>query len=332
MLWTDSDFVSTDDLSSVDPDVVPTASAENITLTGSNGMIRRGIEEAGRYLEAALVSFATYISSNDISANHLNAVFYTGSQPNQRRRATLDQIVVTGRNAGYWSDLKTWAVNRVLIAFYRAASNKSQKDRYTNKFEQFSKRDIYDTWPLLKKSGIPIVYRPIPVPGAVQARDPGTWSVGMTAGAGTVSGKYDVAITYVDQTKYIDKSRVKNAESDRSEIKSVTLSSSNVITADISALHPPYGAVAPDLLGLGYCVPGRATGWNLYVGLNGGTLYLQNPEPYPITITGPQDAIPTLGGTTSATLAGDPVLSGYTPGIGQYPETHLAIHDLINRG
>jgi hypothetical protein len=332
MLWTDAEFITSADLASIDPDVTSTASAERMTFSGANSIIRRGIEEAGRYLEAALVSFATYVSSNDLSANHLNAVFYTGSQPNQRRRVGLDQIVISGRAPGFWSPIMDWAVNRCLITFYQAASSRAQGDRYEAKLKMYERRDNRSAWPLLKQTGVPIVYRPLPVPGAIQARDPGTWSATAVAAAGTFTGQYDVAITYVDQNKYISKAQPQNAESDGASVKTVTLTAGDVISVDISGLNPPYGAVPPDLLGIGFTVPGRASGWNLYVGRKGGTLYLQNATPYPITLTGASNSVPTLGGTTSATLASDPVLSGYTLGMGQYPEAHLTIPDLVERG
>jgi hypothetical protein len=342
MLWIDTDFISQSDLSSVDPDIVNVATSENVTLLGDNSTTRRAIETAGNYLEGRLISFATYISSNDLSANHLAAVFYTGSQPNQRRRVTIDQFVVTNPRGGsssyqnYWSDIKQWVVNRALIEFYLAVSNRAQNDRYDEKLDKFRLRDEREMWPRLSKSGCPIVYRPMPAPAAAQWIAPGAWSASATAGPGTYVGEVDVAITWVDQQYYVSYNSNGNRESGPSAIQSVTLATGQVLNVDIAGLNPPGGNVNPAELARGFMVPGTATGWNLYVGTHGGTRYLQNSPSAPIPIrvipaANPSQIVTSFSGTTSYTMPGDPQFTQYPVGIGQYPDAYLTFPNLFSR-
>lgn len=318
MLWADADFVSAADLLSEDPDIQDAADSLGLTLGGSNGAIRRGIEEAGRYLENALVSFTTYLSSNDLSANHLAAVFYTGSMPNQRRRFTLAQIVVSGQNANYWSECKIWAMNWVLKRFYISAANKSETDRYSTKRDFYIKRESVEMWPSFKQSGIPVVFRPMPAPDQAQARNAGTWLASLVNGTGTVTVAYDVAVSYVDQSLYVDQNRPANAEGQPSQVQTLTMVNGKVIKADITNLNPPNGAINLADIARGFVVPRNATGWNLWAGVSGQTLHLQNATPIPIA-------------TKTFTLPGDPILTGFSMGQGQYADALVSIHNLVKR-
>jgi len=323
MLWTDADFISLTDLTSVDPEISDIADSLNLTITGNNGILRRGIEEAGRRFQNLLVSFTTYLSSNDLSANHLAAVFYTGSAPNQRLRVSLDQVVVTGRNGNYWSDIKTWAVNQMLIRFYLSASNKAQDDRYEKKLEQFQWQDRYEIFPSLKQSGCPIVYRPMPTPAASQALNPGYWTAGTASQSACIGGVFDVAITYVDQvdSPYMYQSILQpnNAESALSAIQTVTATTNQSVTVDPRQLIPPTGSFPKELIPRGFVLQLNATGFNVYVGNTGETLYLQNSTPLPLNAV--------------YQLPSDPVLSPpyNAAGLGQYPEAYLTMVNLIKR-
>ncbi len=267
-----------------------------------------------------MTSFATYVSSNDLSANHLAAVFYTGSQPNERRRISLEQIVVSGRNAATWSELKQWAVNRVLVQFYLAASNRAQDDRYEKKYDLFNLLENTKHWPDFKASGVPIVYQPMPVPAAAWARTPGMWSAGLTSGAGTLTTAWDMVITYVDSSVYVSPRKTGNGESDLSDPKSVTLTSGNVVSVDITNLDPPDGSVGNDVLARGFVVTRAASHWNVYAAPRGTGLYvLQNPALIPI-------------GTKTFAFPGDPLTSGAMAGIGQWAEQFMVIPTLVNRG
>lgn len=340
MLWTDGDFITAADLLSEESEIQDDADALDISLTGTNGIVRRGIEEAGRWLENQLVSFTTYISSNDMSANHLAAVFYTGSVPNQRRRTTLDQIVVSGRNYQYWSEVKIWAVSWVLKKFYITASNRTKEDKYSTKRDYYTDRLVQEMWPSLKQSGMPIVYRPMPAPDGAQLRNPGTWTATATSGAGTTTASYDVAISFVDSSRFTAEGSPlnQNGEGQPSQVQTVAITPGNVIQVNIQGLNLPNGAVSLSDIARGFVVPLNANQFNIWVGLTGETLYLQTPTPIPTSIN-QLDA-----GTGIYTLASDPVLSGYstaganpTPNAltglnqGQYVEAFVTTSNLIKR-
>jgi hypothetical protein len=157
-------------------------------------------------------------------------------------------------------------------------------------------------------------------PGAYFERNSGSWSsanVTTVPGPGTLDTPVacDVLITYCDMSQanlYVDASRTNNAESDGSDTINVSMTAGNVLSVDISTLNPPSGAQHPSQMMVVVVSPLKATHWNVYVGMTGGVLYLQNMAPIPVS-------------TKSYTLAGDPVLSGYTFNGGQYPDRRLSI-------
>jgi hypothetical protein len=313
MLWTDGDFITAADLLSEESEIQDDADALDISLTGNAGIIRRGIEEAGRWLENQLVSFTTYISSNDMSANHLAAVFYTGSVPNQRRRITLDQIVTSGRNYLYWSEVKIWAVAWVLKKFYITAANRTKEDKYSTKRDYYTDRLVKEMWPSLKQSGMPIVYRPMPAPDGAQLRNPGTWAVSTVSGSGTTTASYDVAISFTDSSRFLGEGnpRNQNGEGEPSQVQTVAITPGNVIQINIQSLNLPNGSVSLAEIARGFVVPLTADGFNIWVGPTGGTLYLQTPTPIPTSIN---------SGTGIYALPADPVLSGVYSTAGNNPE------------
>jgi hypothetical protein len=65
--------------------------------------------------------------------------------------------------------------------------------------------------------------------------------------------------------------------------------------------------------------PGTASGWNAYAGVQGGTLYLQNATPIPIT-------------QLTYTFAGAPVSSGYMADSGQFADAKMSMQLMIMRG
>jgi hypothetical protein len=88
----------------------------------------------------------------------------------------------------------------------------------------------------------------------------------------------------------------------------------------IAGLNPPNGQAPINVaLGQGIVVPGNASGWNLYVGQSGQTLYLQNSTPIPIA-------------TQVYTMSGAPTLSGYPLLAGQYPDQYLTLQRMLMRG
>ena len=326
MLWTDDYFVSTDDLISIDPEVGDVAAAESITIDGSTGVVQRTIENGSQQLLAQMQRFGGYLSSGLVSANHLAAVFNVGGPGVNRTRILLGQIVAYDP---YFPVVKTWMSYKTLEKFYHAAFSRTLNDRYEKKYKQFSYDVKMEHWPNLKNVGIPIVYRPMYCPGAVNERIPGatrlqagTWTgsnVTQAAEVGTTGGVFDVAITYVDQTFYGDQTTKANAESYHSAIQTLAVTAGNAVQVSIASLVPPNAGSDPAMLSQAITTPLNASGWNVWVGATGGTLYLQNSSPIPIA-------------TKTYTLAADPVLSGYQTDFGQYADAFYTVQDLVQRG
>lgn len=183
-----------------------------------------------------------------------------------------------------------------------------------------------EAWPMLQKSGIPIVYRPMAIPAAVRARNSGSWSATNTPiGAPYVAtGPYSVTITYVDQSRYISPTQLQNGEGGPAISQVVTLTAGDAIQLNLGALVPPNGAVPPEMLARGFTVPLNATGINVYVGAtSSGPFFLQNSVPIPI----PNNVPP-----ATYVLPADPVLSGPLLYTGQWPDAYLSTQDLIQRG
>ena len=235
----------------------------------------------------------------------------------QRKRATLDQIVISGRNATHWSALKNWAALYVLRALYRAAANRTREDRYAERADGFTKQIQGNAWVAVRAEGIPLIRNPLPCPAAFGGRNPGTWTASTVNGSGTVAADYDVAITYVDGTR--TGTGASNNESAPSEAQTVTLASGKVLSVSIAGLNPPTGVVDVADYATAFVVPGKATHWNIYAGPAGSDLRLQNASPIAI-------------GTTSWTASSDPLTTTALAGIGQFAEYFLPIQDFVFRG
>ena len=318
MLWTDSTFITIADLTRLDSEVTEVASSNEITLSGDDGIIRGTIEESAIELQKLLTAFGGYLGSGDLSANHLAAVMNVGSMNSIRQKALLQQVVVSGDAPNSWNHVKQWAVFWCLQLVYRNAFNRSVKDRYEGKMRYYASELRRRVTPSLHGLGIPIVLRPLPVPGARFERDSGTWdsdNVTQAAGPGVASGALSVAVTYVDMTTsslYVSPVSRGNAESNPSERIAVTLVSGNVISVDITSLVPPTSVQHPSQLLIHVISPLTATHWNVYVGTSTGLLYLQNPTPIPIA-------------TKAYTLTGDWVSNTATSGEGQYSDRRLSL-------
>jgi hypothetical protein len=326
MLWTDSSVVTTADLASIDPEVASVAAAENIVIDGASGIVQRTYETASQQILSQMQRFGGYLSSGLVSANHLAAVFNVGGPGVNRTRILLGQIVAYDP---YFPIVKTWFTYKVLRQFYHAAFSRTLTDRYEKKMMQYDQDLRLEHWPNLKNVGLPMVYRPMCAPGAINERVPGTtrtqagtWSTSNVSTAslvGTTGGSFDVAVTYVDQSLYKSQVNKYNAESYTSDRITQLVAAGHVVHVDIMSLVPPNAGSDPAMLPQAITTPLNADGWNLWVGVAGGTLYLQNAQPYPIT----QKAV---------TLAGDPTLSGFQSDYGQFADAFYTVQDLIQRG
>lgn len=325
MLWTDQDPVTVNDLTAIDPEVSRVASAEEIVMDGAVGVLRLATEEAGSILEGKMISFGNYLSQFDVSANHMAAVFYTGGMATQKSKMTLEQVVMNGRNSGYRSELKLWVCHYALMVFYRAAMSRPNGDRYEHKYDRERWLLEREFWPAMKRRGIPLVYRPLPMPGASQGfatPNPETWALTSVAGAGTSTASFTGAVSFVciDGAHYVAPTNPGNGESSPSVPSApTTLTSGHVLQFDITNLHPSVATLSDFLRGRGYTVPLATTHWNAYVADSNGIMWLQNSTPIAIA-------------TKTYTLSGNPVLTGYRAGLGQFPESFLTISDVVQRG
>ena len=242
-----------------------------------------------------------------------------------RQRVLINQVVVShysGQDV-LWSPLKTWCAYYTLGLFFRDAANRTLKDRYKEKQQRYQKdaRSIY--FEPLKSQGLPITRQPLPCPGAIyEPAVTGTFganNVTLVTGSGTSTDDWDVAVTWVDQRYYMNPGQKVNAESAPSQRVTVTATAGNVLRLSIAGLTAPNGSQHPSTVPLSVTAYGQASGWNVYAGSKGGTLYLQNASPIPV-------------GTQTYTLAGDPLVTGNAADAGQYADLYFTFQNIVQRG
>jgi hypothetical protein len=211
-------------------------------------------------------------------------------------------------------------------AFARVTSN----DRYEKKMQTYAKDVQWVYWPRLKSLGLPIVARPLVSPGAVNARAfyssslmGGRWSVdrnlSVVDSAGSAAKDLVIAVTWVDQSFYKSPVDKYNGESYISPKLSISIDTDKTVVVDITSLRPPTSEVDPAQIPLAVVTSLNATGWNIYVGVAGGDLYLQNASPVPVAVK-------------TYTVANNPLTTGYTTDNGQYPELYYTMQDTLQRG
>ena len=332
MLWTDAIAITSADLMRYDAEAVTVALQENITLDGVNGSCQSGYEDAANELMKLVISFGGYLNAGDLSANHLAAVLNVGIGNSVRQKVGLQQVVISGDVATQSTWLRTWATYIVLKQLYRDAFGRTINDRYKLKLDALKDDMQRRILPNVMALGVPIVTRPLDCPGAFYGLSgvpgsnfpssfttSGTWgsdNVSLVAGAGTLDNQsVDVVVTYCDMSQanfYLSPAQTNNMESNPSTTVTQGMTAGDVLSISIASLNPPSGGQPPQQVLVVVVSPGKATHWNLYVGLTGKVLYLQNPAPIPIA-------------TKTYTLPGDPVLSGYQCGIGQYADRRLSL-------
>lgn len=320
MLFTDADCVTLADLKSLDSEVARIAQSENLTVEGDGSIIRRSIEEMGQDLKSKLQSFTGYVVGIGSSANHIAAVMNIASGSVSRPILRLNQVVV-GEPDPAKTEFKRWAEYSALADFYRTVVLRKVNDKHEHKMDLY--RDMADrAWSILSACGIPLVMIPLPAPGAIREYNSGSWGVANLSAGGsgsTDSGAiYDVVVTWTGAA-YVSPSVRSNSESCPSAIASVTTTAGQIVSVNIASLNPPSGTF-PSALGTadGIHSPMLAAGWNIYVGLTGQTLYLQNSSPIPIA-------------TKTHALSNTPVLSGAQPGAGQASDFNFAVQSILQR-
>lgn len=322
MLFTDSDIVTPADLAAVDQEVSKDATTLNVTLAGPGSIIRRAVEEAGTELVASFQNFSGYLVGLGISANHVAAVLNTLTTAINRPRARLNQVVALDPDRTHLA-MKRWIEYRALTGFYRAIYHRKLEDRFEKKMNNY-RAEATTAWNNLTANGLPIVLQPLAAPGAIRELNSGTWGASNVSAGGSGSSDagstYDVAITWVNSQGYVSWANNGNSESaPGAKAIGIAVASGQVLTVTLAGLNPPNGTI-PQNLGTadGIYTPQPASGWNVYVGTTGQTLWLQNSTPIAIA-------------TTSYTLANAPTLSGNPMGTGQHPDYNFAFQDVVWR-
>lgn len=312
MLWVDEDFVTLADLLTLDSEIAEIAETENLSITT---IIRRAKEKCQGTL-SAFMSFSG-LSPTDLVLRNVN--FPVGTPDLRYNYASFSQLVVSGEAEDNWSALKQWVAGRTLVEFYRAAANK-KFDRYSDRHEGMLEEVKQELWPAFKRRGLPIIFNPLVAPGAIMERV-GTFdadNVTLTAGAGTSTANFEFAVTWVGD-RYVTASQKFNSESYRSARVNKAMVNGQVAVVNIADLTPPNGQQPEFTKSSCRYTPGRATGWNVWAGTPGGTLYRQNANVIPIA-------------TTSFTLPGDPLLTGEKADLGQFEDIVLEIKTQVVRG
>jgi hypothetical protein len=310
------------DLISIDPEVGKIAMTESIRLDGSEGMIRRGLSETALELSSVLQSFGNLFSpaSGEIPYGHMTAVRNTGvAQLYSQQRAHFSQIVVSGIYNGESSPLKQYVAYAVLAYFYRAAVERKTVDRYQVKLDRLQRDIEFKYLPFLMNTGMPVVNQPLACPGAKLEPGAGVWSaanISSVSGGTDAAADYDVAVSYTGRS-YVSQSDRKNAESALSEIIRFSLPINSRLAVSIASLTPPTATQPTSSNQLGGYTRLAATGWNIWVGTAGGTLYLQQANPI---------------ATASFTFDAAPVLSGPVSHDGQDPDGRMIIGRALFRG
>jgi hypothetical protein len=333
MLFTDADFISSADLTSIDPEVVDISRAEKIVLDSSlgaaSGINAQACDEVGQRLLQETQAFSGFMPPFAMPYNQTAAVLNLVGPTVNRSRISLSQIVVSGVNptelsSAKMSALKRYAVYEALVMFYRAAYYRKTTDRYEKRMQLYENEVRRKHWPRFFNQGVPVVYKPLAAPGAIHEYNAGVWNstnVATVVGVNILTAAtYDVAITWVDDTKYVSPTSKGNAESSVSARITGPVATSNVLQVSIAGLNAPNGLAPLNVsLGQGLVIPGTASGWNVYCGSQGATLYLQNSTPIDIA-------------TKTYTFAGAPVLTGFPADSGQYPDAHFTLQKTLMRG
>lgn len=307
MLFTDGDLLTQQDMVALDPEVPEVASAEGLIVEGDGSILRQAWDECANEVLGRMEAFGGRMGMP--------------GQDGQVARVALSQIVATDAYAHKLSALQRWVLYRGMAMFYRAATSRSLNDRHAMKMEQF-REDAREQWKALWRRGLPVVHQPLPCPGALHERGAGDWgfeSLSSVAGGGDPEATVLVAITWVDGSRYQGPLARGNAESAGSRPVGFEIPMQERLRVAIAGLRPPDGVPSTQTPADGPYRTLVATGWNIYVGLLQGPLYLQNATPIPVA-------------DETYTFAAAPVFAGPQLDAGQVPEVNLVWQNVLQRG
>ena len=319
-LYTDSDIITLADLMDLDNEVSVVAAAAEPAIDVSQS-IRTAWDETADRIFSKMDSFGGAVNlliNGGIPTAWLINNFGMGLS---RSRIFLSQIVADDGYANRSSQLRRYLSYKALELFYRDASERMTVDRYDGKRERFCK-DGALAWRRFSSKGLPVVLQPLPCPGALHERNSGTWSganVTPVVAAGVTGGIWDIAITWVDGSRYVGPTDKGNAESGPSTIVSSTTAAGHALRVSIASLTLPNGKpYQSGTFADGILSSLIATGWNVYAGVTGGALTLQNATPIPVSLL-------------SYSLPGDPLGSGAPLGPGQQADANYAFLNTLQR-
>lgn len=305
MLWVDDSFVTQADIEALDNEVAELADTAKLPLAE---IILRAKDDCRNFL-SRFTSFQN-INPKDLAFRDVNIPYSTPGLKNTY--AGFAQIIVSGDAPGIWSPLKAWVAHKTLLKLYKAAINKAS-DRYSDRYELEEEELHKEHWPNFRRFGLPLVWAPLPCPGATEEMS-GSFAdsnVTTAAGAGTLAEDIEYAITWVGDT-YVSPTEKRNGESFTS--RRVKLAMINGVVAVVSkvGLTPPDGKQPKVTEASSRYSTGKAVGWNVWAGKPGATLYRQNNAVLPLS----QDVY---------TFTGNPVFSGEAADLGQIQELVLEI-------
>jgi hypothetical protein len=315
MLLTDGLAITTADLLRIDSEIEDIAESCQPVITIANTILDAQ-QEVSSLLLGMMARFGGRGQNTYAGPDYGSQALYTESS--QRPRCSLSQIVVTDAEyPGLWSDLQRYLVYVTLYNFYRDASrrNNPSRDRYAEKREVYEEEIRNKYLPRLKKSGMPIVGRPLPRPGAQFEPGSGTWASTnlsiVAGGSGVADASYDVAITWLDSTA------PQNNESAPSDTVTIAVPAGQQVQISIANLTAPNGTTRPASAARVLVQPLTANFWKVYAAVSGQPLTLQATVPY-----------------SQKTYTLDvPTTSGAPVGVGQYAEVSPTIQaEMLFRG
>jgi hypothetical protein len=294
-LFTDSNHVTQADLVALDPQIAEIAIAEEFTVSA---LIARAWDECAEIIQRACASEYGEFTDPVLA-------YHTGGWPSG---VQLSRIVVTSPYANSASTLQRWMTWKAIEVFYRAAAARGVNDRYEAKLER-ARSESANAWRAVYSAGVPTVSNPLPCPGALHELGAGVFDAdNVTTESGTSDGgQFRVAITWLDAN---------GVESGPSAAVDVSVEPDSVIRVDVGSLGAP-GVVAVTRSGAYSLL--TATHWNVYAGVVGSTLRLQNAEPIVLA-------------TTHYTLDSDPTTSGAALGGGQAADGVQRFQRTVGRG
>lgn len=306
MLWVDDNFVTQADIEALDAEATSLVEEAKLPLPE---IILRAKDDCRNFLSRFL-SFGN-VNPKDLAFRDVNLAFSTPGL--KLTYMGFAQLVVSAETASIWSPLKAWVAYKTLLKLYRVAVNKAS-DRYSDRFEALQDEIAREHWPNFKKYGIPMVWNPLPAPGAVE-EDTGTFgssNVTLTTDvAGTSTDDVEYAITWVGNT-YVSPTAKHNGESYQSKRVKITMVNGQVAVVSKAGLTAPNGQQPLATQASSRYNTGVAVGWNVWAGKPGEPLYRQNNTVLPLS----QDTYQ---------FAGNPVFSGERADQGQTQELVLVV-------